>query len=214
MTGDPVRESLTNVDFVTYALAELGGVDQPVHLEDVAMKAYNLAPGAFRWDLEKYAEYIDKDKVRVSLTDAEKPEHGSLVKAVGVTKRGKSKRTDLWRLTSDGAAWVLEHGERIQAVLGGPTPRLKRARVTGLRRRLTSSPLYDEYQRVGRITANPYAFTDLLECSPDASDSVVEQRFDELEAQTRLLDDDALLEFLHACAAAHSDFLVREAARE
>ena len=172
------------------------------------------SPGAFRWDLEKYAGFIDKDKVRASLTDAEKPKYGNLVRAVGVTKPGVSKRTDLWRLTSDGAAWVLDHEKRIQAVIGGPTPRLKRTRATGLRKRLTSSSLYEEYQRVGRITPDAYAFTDLLECSPDARDSVVEQRFDELEAKTRLLDDGELLDFLHACATAHTDILGREVTAE
>lgn len=199
--------SLSQVEVLTYVLAGLGGVDRAVHLEDVAVEAHRVAPGAFRWDLEKYSHLVDKDKVRASLTDAEKPKYGSLVRAVGVTKRGVRKRTDHWRVSSEGAAWVVDHKKRVQAVLDGPTPRLKRTQVTRLRNRLTSSPLYEEYRRTGQITSNAYTFTDLLECSPDAHDSVVEQRFDELKASARLMDERELLEFVHACGDAHADML-------
>jgi hypothetical protein len=199
--------SLSQVEVLTYVVAELGGVDRAVHLEEVAVKAHRIAPGAFRWDLEKYATLVDKDKVRASLTDAEKPKYGSLVRAVGVTKRGVSKHTDLWRLSSGGAAWLLDNKKRIQAVLGGPTPGLTRAQVTRLRRRLMSSSLYHEYRVTGQIRPNVYAFTDLLECSPDAHDSVVEQRFDKLKANTRLMDESELLEFVRACGDAHGYML-------
>ena len=199
--------SLSQVEVLTYVVAGLGGVGRAVHLEDVAVEAYQTVPGAFRWDLEKYSHFIDKDKVRASLTDAAKPKYGSLVRPVGVTKRGVSKQTDLWRLSSQGAAWILANQKRIQAVLAGPTPRLKQAQVTRLRKRLTSSPLHDEYQRTGRITPNAYAFTDLIECSPDAHDSVVGQRFDELKASTHLMDESELLEFVSACGEAHAHML-------
>ena len=63
---------LTNVEIAILALADLGGVDKSVHLEHIAERAFKLSPGPFRWDLDEYAEQIDKDKVRVSLTDAEK----------------------------------------------------------------------------------------------------------------------------------------------
>ncbi|MXZ68090.1 MAG: hypothetical protein F4Z17_03655 [Acidimicrobiia bacterium] len=201
------NRSLSQVEVLTYVVAGLGGADRAVHLEDVAVQAYQIVPGAFRWDLEKYSNLIDKDKVRASLTDAAKSKYGSLVRAVGVTKRGVSKQTDLWRLSSDGAAWVLANEKRIRAVLDGPTPRLKRAQVTRLRKRLTSSPLYEEYQKTGRITPNAYAFTDLIECSPDAHDSVVEQRFDELKAHTNLMDVRELLNFVRACGEAHAHIL-------
>src|SRR5262249_35202327 len=118
--------SLTNVDVVTYVLAELGGVNTSVHLERIAVRAFELNPGTFRWELDEYSSFIDKDKVRVSLTDAEKSERENLVEAVGVTRSGHSKRTDLWRLTSNGAAWVRENEDRIREALGSATPRLKK----------------------------------------------------------------------------------------
>jgi len=202
-------ETLTNVDIVTYALAELHGDRKPVHLERIAIEAHKLAPGSFRWDLDEYADFVDKDKVRVSLTDAEKPEKGSLVQGVGVTRGRQSKRSDLWRLTSNGAKWTLENTERIKASMVGPTPRLKKGKTDQIRQRLTRSALYEEFERMQAVSTDPYAFTDLLECSPDAANSVVDQRFDELRAQVQMLDDQDLLAFLDACADAHGDMLER-----
>lgn len=213
MTPPSPADTLTNVDVVTYALAELQGARTSVHLERVAVKAHDLAPGSFRWDLDEYAQFIDKDKVRVSLTDAEKPEKGALVEGVGVRKGGQSKRTDRWRLTSSGAAWILANQERLHAALAGPTPRFKKAKAHAVRERLARSPLYGEFDRSRAVSPDPYAFTDLLECSPDAANSLVAQRFDELEAQVRMLDDPDLVAFLVACGQAHSDMLVTRSSR-
>src|SRR3989304_336110 len=93
---DDVQTSaaLTNVEVVTFALAGLDGASHAIHLEEIAARGFELAPRAFRWDLDQYSTHIDKDKVRVSLTDAQKNKYGSLVRAVGVKRAGISKPTD------------------------------------------------------------------------------------------------------------------------
>lgn len=200
-------DSLTNIEIVTYAVALLGGLDRPVHLERVALKARDLAPGAFRWDLDEFASYIDKDKVRVSLTDAEKADKGALVKGVGTTRGGRTKRTDLWRLTASGSAWVAAHREPIESATGVGMPALKRGRAQDLRRRITESDLYRGYVNDAGVQYSPFDFADLLECSPDASNGVVHDRFDSLRGQAALLGDPDLVVFLDACAAAHQRML-------
>ncbi|MEA2396098.1 MAG: hypothetical protein QOJ82_3989 [Solirubrobacteraceae bacterium] len=207
MTPRVSSEGLTNVDVVTFALARLHGDEQAVHLERIAVEARALSPGAFRWDLDEYAEFIDKDKVRVSLTDAEKPDKGGLVEGVGARRAGQSKRTDRWRLTASGASWVLANQGRLSEGLASAAPRLKRGKANAIRDRVLRSPLYAEFKATSAVPADPYAFTDLLECSPDAANSVVRQRFDELEAQLRLLGDAELLGFLAACGDANTDML-------
>ena len=209
MAPNTRSEDLTNVEVVTYALAQLQDEGKPTHLERIAAKAYELAPGSFRWDLDEYSDFVDKDKVRVSLIDAGRPKKGGLVQAVGVRKGGQSKRADLWRLTSAGASWVRENEERLQARVAGPTRRFKKGKADALRNRLTRSSLYGEFMEIGFVSANPYAFTDLLECSPDAANSVVDQRLDELRAQVQMLGDVDLLAFLDACAQAHAEMLGR-----
>jgi hypothetical protein len=188
-------------------VASLGGVQAPVHLERVAVKAFEFLPGAFRWDLDEYATFIDKDKVRASLTDAEKVGHGQLVRSVGVTKQGVSKKTDLWRLTSAGSDWMVEHGDRIAELLGARMPELKKGRAKELRHRMVGSELYRQFAKHGEVRYSPYDFADLLECSPDASNQVVTDRFDSLQGQVRMLADEELEKFLTACAEAHRRML-------
>jgi hypothetical protein len=200
-------ELLTNVEIVTYAVALLGGLDGPVHLERVALKAHELAPGAFRWDLDEFASFIDKDKVRVSLTDAEKVGKGALVKGVGTTRGGRTKRTDLWRLSAAGSAWVSDHREPIESATGAGMPALKRGRAQDLRRRIEESDLFRSYATDGNVEYRPFEFADLLECSPDASNNVVHDRFDALRGQTALLGERDLVVFLDACAVAHRRML-------
>ncbi len=201
------ESSLTNIEIVTYAVALLGGIDRPVHLENVAVKSYELGPGAFRWDLDEFASYIDKDKVRVSLTDAEKDVRGALVRGVGQTRGGRTKRTDFWRLTAAGTAWIADNREVIEEATGAGMPALKRGKAQDLRRKVAQSELFRRFEEDSQLEYRPYELADLLECSPDASNEVVRDKFEALRSQVLLLHDARLMEFVDACAVAHMKML-------
>lgn len=204
MRTKPVApDTLTNIEVVTYALAILGGLERAVHLEEIAVKSRELAPGAFRWDLDQYATYIDKDKVRVSLTDAEKDIKGALVRAVGATRVGRTKRTDLWRLTAAGSAWVTDSRARLSQAIRASLPAIKRGRAQDLTRQIVESALYKQYRGIGVLDYSPYDFADLLECSPDASNAVIRDRLEALRGQVALLGDRALVTFLDECGRVH-----------
>jgi len=202
------------VDVVTLALGTLGGAERPVHLEVIAMRAFKISPGAFRWDLEEYANYIDKDKVRVSLTDAQKEKYGARVRAVGAKRGGISKPTDAWQLTPSGTAWYRENRDPVASEPEGRQSSLKKGKATALRKRLENSELYEAFKTTGQVEEDAFAFTDLLECSPDANNQVVQAKLDILMNQVGLLGDQALAEFLDACAAAHQDMLMEVEGRE
>jgi hypothetical protein len=53
---------------VTLALFALGGSREAIDTEDIAVRVAALAPGMFAW--QKYPERIDKELVRVALSDA------------------------------------------------------------------------------------------------------------------------------------------------
>lgn len=196
------------MEVVTFALADLDDGGRPVHLERIAARAFVLVPGAFRWDLDEFAHQIDKDKVRVSLVDAAREKHGATVAAVGIKKQGVSKRADAWKLTPAGAAWYRENHERVASALGASKPSLKKGKANELRKRLLTSELYSDFREKGKVSENAFAFADLLECSPDASNRVVQDKFDALSAQVQMLDDAGLTRFLEACAVTHRDMLV------
>ncbi len=61
-------DRLTRPEAVTLALFALGGAERAVDTEDVAMRVAEIVPGMFAW--RKYREQIDKEVVRVALSDA------------------------------------------------------------------------------------------------------------------------------------------------
>lgn len=82
--------SLTRPEAVTLALFALGGADVAAETEDVAVRVAELAPGMFAW--RKYPDLIDKELVRVALSDARLKKHW----VVGSHDRGG------WLLTTSG----------------------------------------------------------------------------------------------------------------
>ena len=68
------KRATTRVDLVTRALYLLNGDSCLVDTEDVASKAYELDPGAFRWRTRP--DQINLELVRVALSDAKKASVG------------------------------------------------------------------------------------------------------------------------------------------
>lgn len=120
------------------ALYALGGADTPADTEDVAMRVAQLVPGMFAW--RKYPDQIDKELVRVALSDARLKKKW----IVGSHDRGG------WLLTEAGQ----EFARRNEGQLGAPTEvrrsgreerQLERERV-----RLMSSAVYERLAGGGR----------------------------------------------------------------
>jgi hypothetical protein len=84
---------MTRPEAATIALFLCGGEQDVAHTEDVAIRAAAVAPGMFSW--EKHPEYIDKELVRVALSDAR------LKKRYVVGSHGKG-----WMLTPSGAKYA------------------------------------------------------------------------------------------------------------
>lgn len=98
--------SLTRPEAVTIALYLLGGAETARDTEDVAIRVAELAPGMFAW--RNYPERIDKELVRVALSDARLKKEW----VVGSHNRGG------WLLTADG----LEFARRSEGGVEGSAP--------------------------------------------------------------------------------------------
>ena len=97
--------TFANHELVTLAIFLLGGDTKPADLEDIAVKANELAPGRFAW--RKYPAHINIKYVDDSLRDAKKPKNGTYVL--------KSTK-DEWMLTQKGLAFARERIEELQEV--------------------------------------------------------------------------------------------------
>jgi len=87
---------LSNLQIVTLAISELGGATQAVDIEDIAIRAYELAPKKFSW--RKYSERIDLRVVQYALKDAASSRKGELL-IKGSLKHG-------YMLTTVGLEWL------------------------------------------------------------------------------------------------------------
>lgn len=87
--------TLPNRQLVTIALGNLGGHEQSVHTEDIALEADRLAPGRFAW--RKYPERIDINVVLQGLGDARRKRYDAHV--AGSNVKG-------WMLTAEGQIWI------------------------------------------------------------------------------------------------------------
>lgn len=191
----------TKWEIATLALSDAGGRSGAVDTEDVAMRAYQLAPSHFAW--RKYPDQVNLDGVRVALTDAVKPKHGALVE--GSLKSG-------WLLTTAGVGWADRNADRLHRALGVDIPTRPSASRSESRKRAT------ELVRIHSLSAYR-AWIDGAGVSPREAGEVFRIDADTV-ARTRTLnvrrlidlfnDDPELIRFLEAMDAIASGLPTRD----
>ena len=85
-------------DLATLAMYVLGGDEKALHIEDIAMKCEEIAPGTFAW--KKYENQINLELVGFAVRDAKKEKYGGFI--TGSHAKG-------WRLTIEG----IMHGKKL-----------------------------------------------------------------------------------------------------
>lgn len=204
------RSDLTNWEIAVYALYLCDGCMRSVHTEDVAIKCFELAPRSFSW--LKHTEYPDKDIARLALCRARQTRITSGGALVSVRSgrgfgrsaaTGRAPRTDGWRLTEAGAAWITNHETRIRTVLGGRIDTSRRQEPMRKLGKVLDHPLFRAFEDRRTIFEPAIGqVADLLRCRVDAEESVWRRRFDALLGQARLAEQSEVVEFLRACEAA------------
>lgn len=124
---------LTRPEAATLALFALGGDRERVDTEDVAVEVEKVAPGMFVW--RKYRDRIDKELVRVALSDA-RLKAGY---AVG-------SHSDGWMLTTAGLDFARSNAGRVTDGDADVRPRPDDDQWRRERARLLAS---DAYERLG-----------------------------------------------------------------
>lgn len=120
-----------NEDVVVAALLALGGDLDPVHIEDIAVKADEIAPGRFRW--QKHTQHINIQTVYKALKDARARGHA----------RGKSASG--WMLTDEGLKSAHSHERTFGIEYQEPISRQDRAWLVKERKRLTTETAYIKF---------------------------------------------------------------------
>jgi hypothetical protein len=104
-------ETLPQSDVVAIAAFLLGADTKRIDIEDIAVKAHELAPGIFTW--KKYKDQIDRELIYKHLWDLTKPDKGEYIAGA---------KNDGWMLTLAGTSFA----RKAVAKLKGLSPALKR----------------------------------------------------------------------------------------
>jgi hypothetical protein len=200
-------ETISNVDIVVLVLNDLGGVDKVIHSEDVAARAFEVAPARFGWRIEKYRKsgWPDKYVAKTALDDAKKPENGELVEGSYALDLAK----DGWRLTPAGVRWIREHADRIRRALRlSAPPEITKKEADRFLRGIREQRLFRDFNRAKSLDSSAiYHFADLLSCSPDASPEVIGAKFRRLRAIAERVQDRQVIRFFDACEDTFGQFL-------
>lgn len=192
------KTKLTNRDIAIYALYRLGGAEERVGTEKVAMECYRLAPDRFSWKL--YPEYPDSEPGRSALFDAQKAENGRLVR--GSKPKG-------WMLTPAGIdriRMLLPQLERIG--VGEAQETSDRQLIQRYMNELEKHHAYQEFLRTGDCEAvKEYEFTDFLRCGVDSGPRVIRDRLESVKTRAYDAGRNGILEFLELCEKRFADML-------
>jgi len=126
---------LTRPEAATIALLQRGGNRTKVDTEDVADEAAVLAPRLFSW--VKYPERVDKEIVRVALSDAKLKKKWT----IGSHAQG-------WMLTPEGVTFAHQNAQRIRAQ-ASDGPQTRDPKLEQERARLLASDAYARAQSAG-----------------------------------------------------------------
>jgi hypothetical protein len=189
-------EPVTNSDVFLWALYELGGDEDFVDVEDVFIRAFELAPLRLSWRTRE--EIPDLKKCSKALRDAEGRRPLLLV------KRGPEMR----RLTAEGQKWIEDNFERLAESLRSDQ-KVKAPRTRAPARLINDalrSPAHKTWVNSGAITDEKWRIAEMLRCSPDSSRAIFRQRLETLRAAAYAAGHDDALQFLDSLQQERRDW--------
>lgn len=186
------RETILNDrDIVIYALYSLGGYQNRVHTEDIALKCYEVAPTRFSWT--KHPQYPDIQPVRFALEKC-KPF------IVGSSERKPTTVMTGWCLTNEGIQWIKTNICRIETQLGRKQPPTERLVDSRRLQTLMNSKAFSKYLAEGDKASISHAeFAESLVCTVNTKPNIVSERIEQLSSVAELLNQDKTKQYLDYC---------------
>lgn len=188
---------LNNTDIVLYVIYTLGGWQRRIHLEDIAIRSFKIAPTKFSWT--KYPKYPDTAPARFALESLKKKKSNCLVE--GESERKRSKRNiGGWMLTSNGVSWIKENLSRIELVLKKRTPTGTRLHSDRKLKALQSSQAFQKFLIDRKSTSITHAeFAESLLCTVNTEVVVLNDRLNQLYSIAEKLDEEVVKSYVTFC---------------
>ena len=161
-----------NQDLLIWALYLAGGAENWIDIEELYLKAFELAPARLSWRTRQdIPNYQTCHKALFDLQDSGNPWHLPVV-----IRNGRYER----RLTADGLRWCKENEEHLQAlysssqvVPGAFQDDARRVRA------IINSPAYGAWAKAGELTCERWELAEALRCRANSPISTWLTRLDE-----------------------------------
>ncbi|NCY16461.1 MAG: hypothetical protein EBX39_06780 [Actinobacteria bacterium] len=175
---DPPSLEANNNDLLVWSLYLLGGASKWVDVEDVYIKAFELAPARLSWRTRP--EIPDYKKVSKALQSVEAPNHRW---SALLEKRSKYER----KLSLEGLAWCERYQKELSALYSGESVVTSAANQSD-GRRIREVDTSETFKRWVHDPESPLAeheLADIFRCLPGSPKATWIGRFDEVVVAAR-----------------------------
>jgi hypothetical protein len=160
-----------NSDLLVWACYQCGGFDRWIDVEEVYLKAFELAPKRLAWRTrEDLPDYKKCAKALQELEDPKRSDHLGLV--------GKQTQY-LRKLTPAGKEWCEKYRDALAALYGGGSvPASPTQDPSRLIRHVESTAAFGHFKRTGNVGCELWQIAETLRCLVDSSQTVWMARID------------------------------------
>lgn len=208
---------MRNQDFAALAVLLCGGGDGQAHIEDVALKAYQLAPTRFKW--ERY-DYPSLDTVRVALRADRGPEDLVLrsggkfysLKPEGIERALQLGSHILGSKFNDARELIhaFEHKVPTTVEPSADTGIARHRPAQKYLRQVKGHDTFRAWRKDPTAQHELWQLAELLECMPDASLATWNSRLENLKRQATFWRDDEVARFADKVSAEVHKLLAAE----
>ena len=183
--------SHNNADLLVWATFILGGHEQWVDVEEMYLKAFELAPARLSWRTRSdIPDYKKCAKALQELEDAKRSEHLGLL-----AKQGSYLR----KLTDDGYRWCKTYQTTLSKLYsGGFVPSAVTQEAGRAIRDLEKAEVFHRFQQLGRLDCDLWELAEVMRCMVDSSLVVWAARLDSIAIAATANGRQDILEFVEA----------------
>jgi len=183
--------SHNNADLLIWSLFLLDGHERWVDVEEMYLKAFELAPARLAWrtrsDLPDYKKCA---KALQELEDVKRSEHLGLL-----MKQGSYLR----KLTDEGFRWCREYQTILSRLYSdGVVPAAATQEASRVIRDLEQSEVFRDFLRSGHLNCDLWELAEAMRCMVDSPGSVWGARFDSISVAAITNDRQDIVDFVEA----------------
>ena len=187
-------ETHNNADLLIWAMYLLEGNEKWIDVEDLYLKAFELAPARLSWRTK--TDIPDYKKCAKALQEIEDPSKRWHLNVFA--KDGSYKR----RLTRDGYQWCRDNQDLLKGLYQGDiVPSAKGQDDERKIRSLTRSEAYQEWLSTGDANLNIWSLAEAFRCTPETSWTTWQTRLEEHFRAAERNGKSDLLTFIEAATA-------------